>query len=170
MNALTPTSARTIVPDPEDTRALRDALGKFATGVTIVTCASDDGPICITANSFSSISLDPPLVMWAVGKSSRRFPYFEDADRYAIHVLAREQSDVCDLASRNVNALADIPHGLNMAGVPLIDGCLARFDCQRRSMHDAGDHVIIVGEVLRAEMRDGAPLTFFGGDFGTIAT
>ncbi|MEM7319159.1 MAG: flavin reductase family protein, partial [Pseudomonadota bacterium] len=91
MNAMARHSDMVFAPDPENTRQLRDAFGKFATGVTVVTCAGADGPLCITANSFSSISLDPALVMWAPGKSSRRFPLFRDAEHYAIHVLAAEQ-------------------------------------------------------------------------------
>lgn len=170
MNALTPTPGTSFTPDADNARALRDAFGKFTTGVTIVTCASADGPICIAANSFSSISLDPPLVMWAVSKTSRRFAYFEAAQHFAIHVLAETQADLCAAASKNAHALRDLAHGQNVVGVPLIDGCLARFDCALHALHEAGDHVIIIGRVMQAEMREGAPLTFFNGDFGPAST
>ena len=83
------------VPGADNQRTLRDAFGRFATGVTIVTVASDEGPIAITANSFSSVSMDPPLVLWSPQKSSRRFPYFVNATHFAIHVLTAEQDELC---------------------------------------------------------------------------
>ena len=156
-------------PDQGTSRQLRDAFGKFATGITVITVASADGPISIVANSFSSVSLDPALVLWSVDRAARRFPYFDAADHYAIHVLAAEQQDLCTQVARNAHALHDVPHTLNADGVPLIDHCLARFECRRVAAHDAGDHVIVVGQVQRTEMRNGAPLTFFGGAFGTLA-
>lgn len=156
-------------PDQTSTRQLRDAFGKFATGVTVVTVDSADGPVSIVANSFSSVSLDPALVLWSVDRTARRFPYFDVADHYAIHVLAAEQQDLCNEVARNAHALRDAAHTLNADGVPLIDHCLARFECRRVSVHDAGDHVIIVGQVQRTVMRAGAPLTFYAGNFGTVA-
>ncbi|WP_147107627.1 flavin reductase family protein [Tateyamaria sp. syn59] len=157
-------------PDANSGRQLRDAFGKFATGVTLVTAPSTDGPIAIVANSFSSVSLNPALVLWSVDRGARRFPYFEAADHYAIHVLAAEQNDVCKRAARDAHILNDHPYQLNADGVPLIDHCLARFECRRVAAHDAGDHVIIVGQVQRTQMRDGQPLTFFGGDFGSVSS
>lgn len=155
-------------PDANSSRQLRDAFGKFATGVTMITAPSADGPVAIIANSFSSVSLDPALVLWSVDRGARRFPYFEAADHYAIHVLAAEQHDICKLAARDAHLLNDHAHTLNADGVPLIDHCLARFECRRVAAHDAGDHVIIVGQVQRTEMRDGQPLTFFAGQFGSV--
>ncbi len=155
------------VPDAGNTRALRDAFGRFATGVTIVTVPGPDGPVAITANSFSSLSLDPPLVLWSPDKASRRFGQFVDAEHYAIHVLAAEQIDVCFAVSKDAGGLAGLPLGRNAAGVPVIENCLARFDCSRFACHDGGDHVILVGRVDRAEMRDdGEPLAFFAGKTG----
>lgn len=155
-------------PDANSSRQLRDAFGKFATGVTMITAPSADGPVAIIANSFSSVSLDPALVLWSVDRGARRFPYFEAAGHYAIHVLAAEQHDICKLAARDAHLLNDHAHTLNADGVPLIDHCLARFECRRVAAHDAGDHVIIVGQVQRTEMRDGQPLTFFAGQFGSV--
>lgn len=155
-------------PDANSSRQLRDAFGKFATGVTMITVPSADGSVAIIANSFSSVSLDPALVLWSVDRGARRFPYFEAADHYAIHVLAAEQQDVCKLAARDAHMLNGHAHTLNADGVPLIDHCLARFECRRVAAHDAGDHVIIVGQVQRTEMRDGQPLTFFAGQFGSV--
>ncbi|WP_299651864.1 flavin reductase family protein [uncultured Tateyamaria sp.] len=163
-----PNQPTTFTPDADSSRQLRDAFGKFATGVTVITAPSADGPVAIVANSFSSVSLDPALVLWSVDRAARRFPYFEMADHYAIHVLAAEQHDVCKLAARDAHMLHDHAHHLNADGVPLIDHCLARFECRRVAAHDAGDHVIVVGQVQRTEMRDGQPLTFFAGQFGSV--
>nr|WP_299690205.1 flavin reductase family protein [uncultured Tateyamaria sp.] len=155
-------------PDADSSRKLRDAFGKFATGITVITAPSADGPVAIVANSFSSVSLDPALVLWSVDKGARRYPYFEAADHYAIHVLAAEQQDLCQLTARDAHVLDQHPHEINADGVPLIDHCLARFECRRVAAHEAGDHVIIVGQVQRTQMRDGQPLTFFAGQFGSV--
>lgn len=153
-------------PSKENERALRDALGNFATGVTIVTCATPSGPLGIAANSFASVSLDPPLVLWSPARASRRFPAFEAAERYAIHVLGEDQAHVCrQFASEGHNF-----NGLDWAegpdGVPLINDCLSRFDCTRVAAHDGGDHVIIVGQVNSVKVRAGAPLLFSSGRYG----
>ena len=169
MNMMTPEMPKTFTPDVENTRNLRDAFGKFATGVTVVTCASEQGPVCITANSFSSISLDPALVMWAIDKSSRRYPFFSMAEHFAIHILAAEQEELCDACAKDAFTLGKVEHVENEDGVPLISGCLARFECTRVACHDAGDHVIVVGKVTRAEVRDGDALAFYAGKFGQFA-
>ena len=135
MNMQNPLMPTSFIPDPENTRALRDAFGKFTTGVTVVTCASEDGPVCIAANSFSSISLEPALVMWAVDKNSKRFKYFEAASSFAIHVLAAEQADLCDACAKDAFALKHHAHKANAAGVPLLADCLARFECSRVACH-----------------------------------
>lgn len=156
-------------PGPDTGHALRGALSRFGTGVTIVTAQTADGPIGITANSFTSVSLDPPLVLWSASRRSRRYPYFSEANHMAIHVLAEEQMPLCRefAAAPNAFAHADWNEGEN--GVPLIEGCLARFECARYSENDGGDHAIIVARVLRASVRHGAPLMFFGGQFGQFA-
>lgn len=155
-------------PDPTDTRPLRDAFGRFASGITIVTAASADGPVGITANSFSSLSLDPPLVLWAPDEKSRRFAYFAAAQHYAIHVLAVEQLDLCKGFAKSAFAFEGVDYDLNAHGVPVIKNCLARFECVQRMVYPGGDHKIVVGEVMAAEMRDGAALTFFAGQIRTL--
>lgn len=154
--------------DADAARALRDAFGKFATGVAVVTCASDKGPVAITVNSFSSISLEPALIMWAAGKSSKRYPAFAKAEHYAVHILSAAQKELCDTFSKNGFALADMDHATNEHGVPMIDGCLARFECRAYAQHEAGDHVMLLGEVLRAGLRAGDALAFFGGKFAQL--
>jgi len=159
----------TFHPDADNTRLLRDAFGRYPTGVTVVTAASDKGPVGITANSFTSVSLDPPLVMWAPDKSSRRFPYFETAEHYAIHVLSHHQHELCHGFAKNAHAFDDLELSENRHGVPLIEHCLARFECQRVAAYEGGDHLIVLGRVIRAEMREGDALTFFAGKLGQTA-
>lgn len=157
------------VPDAQNGRLLRDAFGRFATGVTVVTAASDDGCAAMTANSFSSISMDPPLVMWAPARASSRFPMFAEAAHFAVHVLAADQADLAWTVARNRNALDEAGLTQNPEGVPVLDRCLARFDCGLFAMHEAGDHMIVVGRVLRAQITEGEPLAFFGGQIAGIS-
>lgn len=156
-------------PAKTDNRAFRDALGRFGTGVTVVTCATPTGPIGITANSFSSVSLDPPLVLWAPAKSSSRYPFFMAAQQFAIHVMGAEQFDLCKAFARSASAFDAAEWRLSASGVPLIEGCLARFECQQAAAHDGGDHSILLGRVERVMARDGAPLLFQGGQYGSFA-
>ena len=134
--------------------------------MTVITANSDEGPVGITANSFSSLSLDPALVLWSPAKGSRRFPYFEKADHFAIHVLAADQGDICEAFAKSAYAYQDYYGHKNQHNVPLIDNCLARFECEQSDVHDGGDHVIIVGRVVAATMLTGVPLVFSGGQYG----
>lgn len=155
--------------DPsEDERAFRTALGAYATGVTIVTVPSDDGPIGITANSFASVSLDPPLVLWSPAKGSKRFPYFSGAPHFAIHVLDAHQQDICNRFTKDMQAFDGLDMETGVHDVPLLKGCLARFECSLEVEHDAGDHTVIIGRVNRASARTGLPLLFQGGKFVSI--
>ncbi len=160
-------TASSFAPNAENTRQLRDAFGRFATGVTVVTCDSADGPVGITANSFSSLSLEPALVMWAPARASRRFPYFQAADHFAIHVLAANQAALSQSFAKNPHGFSETP-GRNANGVPLIEGALARFECRRTAMHDGGDHMIVVGAVEQVTMQDGDALAFFAGKIGAF--
>lgn len=166
---MTKPAPHSFVPDPENGRLLRDAFGRFATGVTIVTAASDDGCAAITANSFSSVSLDPPLVLWSPARASSRYAQFATARHFAIHVLAADQADLAWAVARNRNALDRAGLAANADGVPVLDRCLARFDCAFFALHEAGDHAIIIGRVLQAHVTEGAPLAFFGGRVAGIA-
>lgn len=150
-------------PTTHDPRLLRNAFGRFATGVTVVTTGTSEGPVAITANSFSSVSLDPPLVLWSIGRHSRRFGAFANASHYAIHVLAEEQADLCWRFSRSGADFADLDLSWNEHGVPLLPQALARFECGVADRFAAGDHMILLGRVLDLETQDGAPLLFAGG-------
>jgi flavin reductase (DIM6/NTAB) family NADH-FMN oxidoreductase RutF len=158
----------TTTTEATDTRALRDALGRFATGVTIVTIATRDGPMGFTANSFASVSLDPPLVLWSPARASARYPFFAAAQHYAIHILGAEEADLSRRFIRGGAGFDGLDHAGNPEGVPVIPGTLARFDCRQAATHDGGDHLIILGRVLRHLSRDGGPLLFSQGSFGTF--
>lgn len=160
---------QTFTAEPGDARALRDALGRFATGVTVVTIATRDGPMGFTANSFASVSLDPPLVLWSPARSSARYPFYAAASHYAIHVLGAEQDALGSRFLRGGTGFDGLAHEVTGHGVPVIPGTLARFDCQQVATHDGGDHLIIVGRVLHAALRAGQPLVFSQGTYGRFA-
>jgi len=156
----------TFTPQPGDPRALRDALGRFATGVTVVTIATRDGPMGFTANSFASVSLDPPLVLWSPARSAARYPFYAAARHYSIHILGAEQEALGLRFLRGGIGFETLAHEVTDDGVPVIPGTLARFDCLQVATHDGGDHLIIVGRVLRAAARAGEPLIFSQGAYG----
>lgn len=154
------------VPGPETSRAFRDALGQFATGVTLVTIQSSAGPMGFAANSFAAVSLEPALVLWSPAKSSQRFPHYLAAQHYAIHVMPRDAHGLLGRFVRGGPGFDGLDFTLTPEGVPVLSQALARFDCRQHATHEGGDHVIIVGEVLRAACRPGAPLIFSQGHYG----
>jgi flavin reductase (DIM6/NTAB) family NADH-FMN oxidoreductase RutF len=149
-----------------DPRAFRNALGRFATGVTVITTQSADGPLGFTANSFAALSLDPPLVLWSPARSSSRFPVFSTAQAFAIHILAADQAHLGGRFVRGGAGFDGLDHDLNESGVPVLAEALARFDCRLHATHDGGDHLIVVGLVDQAMYREGAPLVFSQGGYG----
>lgn len=154
-----------------DERQFRDALAQFATGVTIVCArAPDDRYIGFTANSFNSVSLVPPLILWTLSQRSTSLPAFESAGRYAVNVLAAGQVELARRFSRpHVDRFAHVPLRLGWSGAPLIDGCVGWFECRHHARHRAGDHVVFIGEVVTVERAEGAGLVFHQGRFGTTA-
>ncbi len=155
--------------DPSaDSDSFRGALGSFVTGVTVVTTDSPEGPVAIVANSFASVSLDPPLVLWSPAKSSKRFEHFAGSRRFAVHVLGADQRDICAAIIKSKTAISDVPTHQSHCGMPIIDGALATFECTLETTHDAGDHVIVVGRVTKAHHKGGAPLVFHGGKYGAF--
>ena len=152
------------------TLEFRAALGMFATGVTIVSARTADGELVgLTANSFNSVSLEPPLVLWSLSQRSLSMDAFRAGTHYAINVLAAEQQE---LALRFAAPVGDRWAGTawrpGVAGAPLIEGAVAHFECFNRSRYDEGDHVIFVGQVEHCDHRPGAaPLLFHGGQFYT---
>jgi flavin reductase (DIM6/NTAB) family NADH-FMN oxidoreductase RutF len=156
--------------DPQDARAFRDALGRFATGVTVITCDTGTGPLGITANSFASLSLDPPLILWSPAKHSSRYPFFAAAPHFAVHVMGDDQFELAQGFARSGDAFGSVEWQTGAHGVPLISDCLARFECTLEAAHDGGDHTIIIGRVTRVSARDGDPLVFQGGRYGGFAS
>ncbi len=152
------------------THEFRSALGMFATGVTIVTTRMADGtPVGLTANSFNSVSLDPPLVLWSLARAAASLPVFQTGSHYAIHVLDANQKALAErFASKSGDRWQGVQASEGCGGVPLIAGAAATFECFNRSRYDEGDHVIFVGEVERCTWRSEAtPLLFHGGRFYT---
>ena len=147
-------------PAQGDSRAFRDALGRFGTGVTVVTCPTATGPIGITANSFASVSLDPPLVLWSPAKNSARYPFFAAAPHFAIHVLGIDQADMCKGFARTADCFDTLDWSEGAHRVPLIEGCLSRFECTKVAEHDGGDHTIILGTVTAAQTGGVASLAY----------
>lgn len=159
-------------PDAAAQRRLRTALGRFATGVTIVTTRESDGaPVGMTVNSFASVSLEPPLVLWSAARSSLRYAHFAEAEAFAIYVLADDQKTLAERFARQGHGFDGLGYSLNERGVPVLDHALARFECDTEARHDGGDHTIIIGRVTRFEsVEQGAPLVFAHGSYGRFAS
>ncbi|WP_417522417.1 flavin reductase [Marinovum sp.] len=150
-----------------DARAFRKCLGQFATGVTVITTEVDGKRYGVTANSFASVSIDPPLILWSIGRNSRSFDAFTKTDNFAIHILA---SDQIDISQRFSSSVADKFEGLDapggVAGSPILNGALGVLQCVVHELIDAGDHVILVGRVQQLEQAEGEPLVFAQGRYG----
>lgn len=150
--------------------AFRAALGMFATGVTIVTARTAEGErIGLTANSFNSVSLAPPLVLWSLARRAGSMPVFETGSHYAINILSAGQHALAErFASKSIDRFAGVEWREGGSGAPLLEGAAAVFECFNRSRYEEGDHVIFVGEVERCSMAPGAlPLIFHGGRYFT---
>lgn len=151
-------------------REFRTSLGMFATGVTIVTARTLSGELVgLTANSFNSVSLSPPLVLWSLSQAASAMAALSKVSHYAINVLAADQKSLAErFAGRREERWKDVLFVDSPGGLPLLDGAAATFECFNRSRHEEGDHVIFVGEVERCQHRVGAsPLLYHGGKFYT---
>ena len=149
-------------------REFRASLGMFATGVTIVTARTATGELVgLTANSFNSVSLEPPLVLWSLARAAGSMAAFSNGLHYAINVLAADQQALAEqFAARGTDRWAGVPFTNGVSGAPLLAGVAATFECFNRSQYAEGDHVIFVGEVERCAHRaDASPLLFHGGKF-----
>ena len=148
----------------------RASLGMFATGVTIVTARAANGALVgLTANSFNSVSLDPPLVLWSLARSAASMAALSTGSHYAINILAANQKSLAErFAAKDIDRWADVAFTEGIGGAPVLVGAAASFECFNRSRYDEGDHVIFVGEVERCSHTPGAsPLLFHGGRFYT---
>jgi 3-hydroxy-9,10-secoandrosta-1,3,5(10)-triene-9,17-dione monooxygenase reductase component len=150
-----------------DAKEFRRALGSFATGVTIITTRAQDGtPLGLTVNSFNSVSLNPPLVLWSLENASLSLEAFRSAPHWAVHVLASDQEELSGrFARRGVAKFSGLSVEQGIGGVPLLTGCTARFECRNAFQYEGGDHVIFVGEVQKFDRTDAPPLVFHGGKY-----
>lgn len=154
----------------EKTRQFRQALGSFATGVTIVT-TSDGKPIGVTANSFNSVSLDPPLVLWSLARSSASMEAFRTSGHFAVHILGAHQEGLSGRFARSGSDKFDgIDWRSGVAGSPVLSDYSALFECRTVECYDGGDHVIFVGQVENFDRRDAAPLLFHAGRYAEART
>jgi flavin reductase (DIM6/NTAB) family NADH-FMN oxidoreductase RutF len=146
----------------------RAALSMFATGVTIVTARTDTGQLIgLTANSFNSVSMSPPLVLWSLSQSASTLSAFRDGSHYAINILSADQQDLArQFATSGIDKFAGVSYSTGAGGAPLIDGAAATFECFNRSRYAEGDHVIFVGQVEHCAHRvEKSPLLYHGGKF-----
>lgn len=154
-----------------DTKHLRKALGNFATGVTVVTTRGASGkPAGLTVNSFSSLSLSPPLVMWGLSLSAASFASFETCAHFAVNVLAEDQMQLADrFAQSGGDKFSGVAMRESIAGTPVLEGAVASFACRVTARHSGGDHIILVGEILAYEQNDRAPLLYARGRYCRLA-
>lgn len=157
--------------DAPTSAALRAALGRFATGVTIVTTRAPDGaPVGLTVNSFNSVSLQPPLVLWSLARASRARVVFEAGSHWAVHVLRADQRALAQrFARRDADRWAGVAWTEGAGGVPLLPQALAWFECRAVQILPGGDHLILLGEVLRCRSAEGEPLLYHRGAFAALA-
>ncbi len=153
--------------DPEDFKA---ALGLWASGITVVTAKGPDGPVGITASAFSSLSLHPPLVLVCVGRASYHHEHFIEAPGFGVHILGSEQEEVSNtFAFKREERFAGLEVTDGPFGVPLLPGALARLTCERHEVLAGGDHSILIGRVVAAEVTEGEPLMWWKGGYRGLA-
>ena len=153
-------------------RLFRDVLGRFASGVTVVTGTSNGEPVGLTCQSFSSVSLEPPLVVFIPAKSSRAWPLIQRSGKFCVNFLAADQAELSNtMASRGTDKFADVKWTPSSeTGSPMLDGALAQVDCTIHAVHEAGDHYVVIGRVVDLITHDDGeqdPLLFFRGEYRT---
>jgi 3-hydroxy-9,10-secoandrosta-1,3,5(10)-triene-9,17-dione monooxygenase reductase component len=162
---MSPSGPRPLAPDPA---TYRTVLGHFATGVVIVSAIDGDEPIGMACNSFTSVSLEPPLVLFCAAKSSTTWPRIQAAGKWAANILDDDGEEICRLfAQKGADRFAHIAYTPGRTGSPILDDALAFVDCETLVEHDAGDHVIVVGRVVElGYQHEGKPLLFYRGGYG----
>ncbi|MFM8303725.1 MAG: flavin reductase family protein [Actinomycetota bacterium] len=166
-----PAPARENVLTP-DQAGFRTVLGRFATGVTVITAVADGEPAGLAVNSFTSVSLDPPLVLFSVARTSSTWPRIERARKFAVNILGEHQEELSRLFSTpDVDRFARIDWHLGVGGSPVLHDTLAYLDCEFWAEYDGGDHIIVVGRVLDLGVtHDAGPLLYFQGRYGRLHT
>lgn len=155
----------------EQQMQFRKALRQFATGVTVITTFCEKrGPLGFTANSFNSVSLSPPLILWSLSNKSRNRSAFEMAQHYGVNILGVDQLELASrFASPSDDRFAGVCWRLSSFRVPLLDGCAAWFECKSRTQYEIGDHTLFIGEVMKFGRSDEQPLIYSEGSYGTSA-
>ena len=158
-----------VVVTPDD-RRFREVLGNFATGVTIITAMDDGEPVGIAANAFTSLSLDPPLVLFCVAHASSTWPRIERAGVFAVNILGEHHESLSQLfATKGADRFSATPWRTGVSGAPVLDEAIAYVDCRLEAQYPGGDHTIVVGRVVDLDVRDGGrPLLFFQGGYTRI--
>jgi len=153
--------------DPDE---LRRCLGSFVTGVTVMTALDEDGNLVgMTANSFTSLSLDPPLIVWSLRLSSRSFNTYQSAARFTVNILAEDQVDISNrFASSGVDRFEGVAYTPGLGGVPLINGCVSYLECSLEASYPGGDHVLFIGRVERIHTHEGRPLAYGSGGYLSV--
>ncbi|MBM9458335.1 flavin reductase family protein [Nocardioides sp. zg-536] len=147
---------------------MRSALGRFASGVTVITGTDDDGPVGFACQSFASVSLDPPLVLFCADHGGRSWPRIRRSGRFTVNVLAEDQDDLCHRFGRRGGLKFDgLDYSMSRWGTPSLDDVLVRVHAEVETVHVAGDHDVVIGRVVELEqLRDTRPMVFFSGRFG----
>jgi flavin reductase (DIM6/NTAB) family NADH-FMN oxidoreductase RutF len=153
---------------PPDEASFRTVLGHFATGVTIITAMDGSEPVGVSANAFTSVSLDPPLVLFCASQSSSTWPRIEAAGKFTVNILNEHQEDVCRVfATKGADRFTRIGWRPSANGNPILHDALAFVDCTIETLHDGGDHVIVIGRVQElGVMSEAGPLLFYRGGYG----
>ena len=154
-----------------DTRELRNALGSFGTGVTVVTSGNAQSRLVgVTANSFSSVSLEPPIVLWSLVSTSPSLEVFDESGRFVINVLALQQIDLSKQFSRPLeDKFAGVDYSIGLGGLPVIHNCVATFECKSIQRTEVGDHVLFLGQVENYFFEKKTPLLFCQGNYMQVA-
>lgn len=154
-----------------DQRTLRDVMGRFVTGVTVVTtCDADNALHGLTVNAFSSVSLDPPLVLWCQAITARSFAAFRDGAWFAVNILAHDQAWVSKhFATPHPDKFSSVDHVRGQSGVPLLAGVVASLECSKVATHLCGDHVVHIGRIARLSQSEREPLVFARGRYVVAA-
>jgi 3-hydroxy-9,10-secoandrosta-1,3,5(10)-triene-9,17-dione monooxygenase reductase component len=155
-----------------DLHTFRETLGLFVTGVTVITARDASGvPVGITANSFNSVSLDPPLILWSVGLNALSLSAFEEAEAFAVHILRDDQAELSQrFAKSGTDKFAGLDMEVGLGNVPLLPDCAARLECRPYARHGAGDHILFIAEVARLASDPSAmPLVYHGGRYAELA-
>ena len=167
MNTLSPAAPAPVVIDPAE---LRRCLGSFVTGVTVITALGEDGaPVGMTANSFNSVSLDPPLIVWSLRTNARSFPVYSTAKRFVVNILSEDQVEVSNrFAKSGPDRFDGVAWSKGIDGVPLIDGCSAHLECRTEATYPGGDHLLFLGRVERIVNASLKPLAFGSGKYMVV--